>query len=666
MSSQSESLSYSSSSSSISSNSLGILKQRNRNGFKNLSNPDSATSTPLANPNIDGAVVKERVTELVPVGESVDNQYKMGMKDYVNNELKDEVDINSNDINDNSSVFKNVPAKKKESSKRPRKQPAALKSVPKALSASVAPNASPSKRRTYTRKNKTNSAKSASVNVGEEVSILSSSSSGEFDRESINIMSSSSSSSSGSISSRSSVPSSHESLNSKSSKSSTVSESSTIEIVEEWEKIECPAIFENPKYVDPVNKYLTLKRRIVKFISINTDLTDDQIIQNFRHHFAIKALKQVLKILRKVPSREDKNKLSTKKSFKSGEKEGNQKLLEDYEFLKKMSTTSSGRKRKIRSEEGDWIDPNEVEGRVISHESQREKRKRKNVKKTNFEGYGGDNLSTTEDPFRLILLNDYHVHVHGHDHEHDHLEQSNEDYEILKAPFSVEICTSAILLMDLHSHLHSSEIIGLLGGTFIKTEDIPILRIDYGYPCLTAHSTGTQVDVDPLSEMEAGEFFERKNVRMTGWYHSHPNFEPNPSLRDLETQTMYQGLFRNSLPDSDIEPFVGVIVNPYLAITDSSSHFECFYVPPNNSDPSQERIPYRLPIKRRPFNPEIFPEILEKMMEIITRARNSPDCLDMQRNAEAGVKRIEKLYKSLQFHGDLIGDQMEQIKELFK
>ena len=52
----------------------------------------------------------------------------------------------------------------------------------------------------------------------------------------------------------------------------------------------------------------------------------------------------------------------------------------------------------------------------------------------------------------------------------------------------------------------------------------------------------------------------------------------NPSLRDLETQTMYQGLFRNALPGSDIEPFVGVIVNPYLAITESSSHVECFYV----------------------------------------------------------------------------------------
>ena len=224
--------------------------------------------------------------------------------------------------------------------------------------------------------------------------------------------------------------------------------------------------------------------------------------------------------------------------------------------------------------------------------------------------------------------------------------------------------------MDLHSHLHSSEIIGLLGGVFVKGELVDgsdsVLRIDFGYPCLTMHSTGTQVDVDPLSEMEAGEFFESKSVRMAGWYHSHPNFEPNPSLRDLETQTMYQNLFKDSLPGSDVEPFVGLIVNPYLALTEGSSHIECFHVLPNAEIPSQERLPYRLSIEAVAFDPARFPQLLESMREIVLRAQEAPDRLNMLRNAEPGIKRIDKLFNSLKYHGELKDEHLQQIKNLFE
>lgn len=541
------------------------------------------------------------------------------------------------------------------SGKRSRKLLHSVPTKPQAKTVSKPPQAVPAKKRTYTRKSRT----AVPFNVGEEVSILSSSSSGEFELESVNIMSSSSSSSNHSISSLPSVLSAKESINSKTSKSSkassktskessTESVNSSTSIVEDWVKTACPAIFMKQSLLNPERKYLEIKQQITRLIAANPEISDEELHQRLHNSHSAASIEQVLQIVRGTSISE------TPAVPPFPKKKQKDAVADDFEVLKKLSTTLSGRKRKIRSEEGEWIDPNEIEGRVISHEPAtpaKEKRKRKYVRKEMADGV--DDLSTTEDPFRLILLNDY---------EHDH---ANEDYDILKAPFIVEMCSSVILLMDLHSHLHSSEIIGLLGGTMQNDLEVPVLRINYGYPCLTAHSTGTQVDVDPLSEMEAGEFFESKNVRMTGWYHSHPNFEPNPSLRDLETQTMYQGLFKNALPGSDIEPFVGVIVNPYLAITESSSHVECFYVAPN-PDPSQERLPYRLPIRRKPFNPADFPQILEKMREIIFRAQSSPDRLDMQRNAEPGVKRIEKLFKSLQFHGDLTAEQMEQIKELFK
>ena len=45
---------------------------------------------------------------------------------------------------------------------------------------------------------------------------------------------------------------------------------------------------------------------------------------------------------------------------------------------------------------------------------------------------------------------------------------------------------------------------------------------------------------------------------MLGWYHSHPMFVANPSIRDMETQQDFQKWF--ALEDC---PFVGVIVSPY-------------------------------------------------------------------------------------------------------
>lgn len=46
--------------------------------------------------------------------------------------------------------------------------------------------------------------------------------------------------------------------------------------------------------------------------------------------------------------------------------------------------------------------------------------------------------------------------------------------------------------------------------------------------------------MDPESEMRAREVFAEKGMAVVGWYHSHPTFEPNPSVRDIENQSSYQ------------------------------------------------------------------------------------------------------------------------------
>jgi hypothetical protein len=46
-----------------------------------------------------------------------------------------------------------------------------------------------------------------------------------------------------------------------------------------------------------------------------------------------------------------------------------------------------------------------------------------------------------------------------------------------------------------------------------------------------------------------------------GWYHSHPVFQPDPSIRDIENQTNYQNLLKDA--NANVEPFVGIIFGPY-------------------------------------------------------------------------------------------------------
>lgn len=112
--------------------------------------------------------------------------------------------------------------------------------------------------------------------------------------------------------------------------------------------------------------------------------------------------------------------------------------------------------------------------------------------------------------------------------------------------------------MDFHSHLVRSEVIGLLGGMYY--EETKTIKITVAIPC-NSNSTGIQCEMDPLSEMDARDVLNKLKLTVVGWYHSHPTFNPSPSLRDIENQSNYQKLFSRS---DNIEPFIGVIVSPFI------------------------------------------------------------------------------------------------------
>nr|XP_054764139.1 histone H2A deubiquitinase MYSM1-like [Lytechinus pictus] len=127
---------------------------------------------------------------------------------------------------------------------------------------------------------------------------------------------------------------------------------------------------------------------------------------------------------------------------------------------------------------------------------------------------------------------------------------------VLPAPFIVKVKGDAIVIMDVHSHLSTTEVIGLLGGYFDPEQGV--LDIKIARPCRSI-STGMQCEMDPVSQTEACEEIQSSGCRVVGWYHSHPTFSPNPSVRDIETQGHFQDWFSQDTKS----PFIGVIVSPY-------------------------------------------------------------------------------------------------------
>ena len=88
------------------------------------------------------------------------------------------------------------------------------------------------------------------------------------------------------------------------------------------------------------------------------------------------------------------------------------------------------------------------------------------------------------------------------------------------------------------------------------------------------------VELDPLAEVQVRQAIESRQMRVVGWYHSHPVFAPQPSIRDVQNQANYQRLFHDAA--SNMMPFVGMIVSPYdTKLSSPSSSLTTFYVEPS-------------------------------------------------------------------------------------
>ncbi|KAF9088825.1 hypothetical protein BGX23_007095 [Mortierella sp. AD031] len=231
------------------------------------------------------------------------------------------------------------------------------------------------------------------------------------------------------------------------------------------------------------------------------------------------------------------------------------------------------------------------------------------------------------DPFRLVPLRKYNA-------------QS-------PAPFRVKVSSDAMLIMDFHSHLAETEVIGLLGGLY--DEDEKILFILGVFPCRSI-STGLQCEMDPESDVEARFFFSSKGFVVVGWYHSHPTFEPNPSIRDIENQSEHQTMFRRH--ELNVEPFVGVIVSPFDPRNLSFlSKFQFLSV----SEQVDERLNCRLPYgydREITRTNELSVSVFQQLSDLVRYYRTYEHRVDLSLPLRKGetTTRLDKLLKSMSHH----------------
>lgn len=231
----------------------------------------------------------------------------------------------------------------------------------------------------------------------------------------------------------------------------------------------------------------------------------------------------------------------------------------------KGSSKGLKRRRKVLSPSGEWIDEEELSGRTIAHEAPRppiRRSDRKQGKRPPPEDAWDHN------PFRLVPPTPYGD----------------------AAPFHVIVAPQVLITMDFHAHMSVAEVIGLLGGRFdADTRRLHVLSI---FPCRSV-GTRKECEMDPISEMEAVQQFAALDLQPVGWYHSHPTFEPSPSCRDIETQTMYQSLF--SRPADNAEPFLGFIVSPFMKSSKGkTSLIECVHLANDIAQDEAFRLPCRV------------------------------------------------------------------------
>ncbi|XP_050994810.1 histone H2A deubiquitinase MYSM1 isoform X3 [Labeo rohita] len=309
----------------------------------------------------------------------------------------------------------------------------------------------------------------------------------------------------------------------------------------------------------------------------------------------------------------------------------NKDSLEAYHLAQRLQSMRT-RKRRIRDMWGNWCDAKDLEGQTYEHLSaeelaiRREEMKKKGPKPSKLSKQRG-----SFDPFQLIPCKAFG-------------EETEEPYRVI-------VCAEALVVMDIHAHVSMGEVIGLLGGTYEEEEKV--LKICAAEPC-NSLSTGLQCEMDPVSQTQASELLGVKGHSVVGWYHSHPAFDPNPSLRDIDTQAKYQSYFSRGGA-----PFIGMIVSPYNSSNPSPlSQTTCLLVQEETGPSGPQRFPYRFNMQHSSELPD-WSEVMRRAEWVVFKYRLSHGSVPMDRlfRRDSSLTCLEKMLTSIR-------KTLEQVSEV--
>uniref|UniRef100_A0A3P8PRC3 Myb-like, SWIRM and MPN domain-containing protein 1 n=1 Tax=Astatotilapia calliptera TaxID=8154 RepID=A0A3P8PRC3_ASTCA len=328
---------------------------------------------------------------------------------------------------------------------------------------------------------------------------------------------------------------------------------------------------------------------------------------------------------------------------RSKHKEGKD-VLEAYQLAQRLQSMRT-RKRRVRDIWGNWCDAKDLEGQTYEHLSAEELALRREEMKKQPKPYKMSRYRGSFDPFQLIPCRYFE--------------------EDIKEPFQVIVCAETLLIMDMHAHVSRGEVIGLLGGTF--NEEAKVLKICAAEPCNSV-STGLQCEMDPVSQTQACDVLSSLGFSVVGWYHSHPSFHPNPSLRDINTQHQFQSYFSRGGA-----PFIGMIVSPYdPANASPHSQTTCLLVKENQEPSGPQKLPYRFDFLSSQDIPD-WEQTMRRAQWIIHKYSQAPGSVQMDRlfRRDSHLTCLEKMLASLARYleplPDEVGDSfLTQIQALFK
>ncbi|KAK3577496.1 hypothetical protein CHS0354_026450 [Potamilus streckersoni] len=296
-----------------------------------------------------------------------------------------------------------------------------------------------------------------------------------------------------------------------------------------------------------------------------------------------------------------------------GIKERVPKAVPDFRILK--TENMRPRKRRIKNADGFWVDEKELEGRTIQHldKTEADGMKQKITKQTR----------TVYDPFKLVPC------------------QSFTAYRV--PPFAVEIDRIALMVMDMHAHISKTEVIGMLGGRYCQEQGT--LKITMATPC-NSLSTGMQCEMDPVSQTQAQTEINTAGMSVVGWYHSHPTFAPNPSIRDIETQLKFQEWFAKGG-----HYFVGIIVSPYnYPKIGPRSDVCCLTVGEEVHDVYKCNIPYKFEYSVQGEHDDLEISLLTKARSLVSQYASYTNRVDLSavHRATLRLTRLDKMMNSLE------------------